>query len=61
VAVAIDDITIGRQADAEDVIYVDILGSAVKEMTKMDITEDERMTLDEIIVIKRKEEPFWGM
>jgi translation initiation factor 5B len=61
VAVAIDDITIGRQADAGDVLYVDILGSAVKEMSKMDITEDERMTLDEIIAIKRKEEPFWGM
>ncbi|MDR0791093.1 MAG: translation initiation factor IF-2, partial [Methanomassiliicoccaceae archaeon] len=61
VAVAIDDITIGRQADAEDVIYIDILGSAVKEMAKMDITEDERMTMDEVIAIKRKEEPFWGM
>jgi translation initiation factor 5B len=61
VAVAIDDITIGRQADAEDVIYVDLLESAVKEMFRMDITEDERMTLDETVAIKRKEEPFWGM
>jgi len=61
VAVAVDDITIGRQADVEDVIYVDILGSAAKEMAKMDITEDERMTLEEVIAIKRKEEPFWGM
>ena len=61
VAVAIDDITIGRQANTEDVIYIDLLGSAVKEMFKMDITEDERMTLEETIAIKRKEEPFWGM
>jgi len=61
VAVAIDDITIGRQANVEDVIYVDLLGSAVKEMFKMDITEDERMTLDETVAIKRKDEPFWGM
>jgi len=61
VAVAIDDITIGRQADAEDVIYIDLLASAVKEMSKTDLTEDERMTLDETIAIKRKEEPFWGM
>ncbi|MDR2866997.1 MAG: translation initiation factor IF-2 [Methanomassiliicoccaceae archaeon] len=61
VAVAIDDITIGRQADVGDVIYVDLLESAAKEMFKMDITEDERMTLDETVNIKRKEEPFWGM
>ncbi|MDR0778331.1 MAG: translation initiation factor IF-2 [Methanomassiliicoccaceae archaeon] len=61
VAVAIDDITIGRQADTGDVLYIDILGSAVKEMAKADITDDERMTLDEVITIKRKEEPFWGM
>ena len=61
VAVAIDDITIGRQANVEDVIYVDLLGSAVKEMFRMDITEDERMTLEETVAIKRKDEPFWGM
>ncbi|MDR0198176.1 MAG: translation initiation factor IF-2, partial [Methanomassiliicoccaceae archaeon] len=61
VAVAIDDITIGRQANVEDVIYVDLLGSTVREMFKMDITEDERMTLEETVAIKRKEEPFWGM
>jgi translation initiation factor 5B len=61
VAVAMDDITIGRQADVDDVIYVDLLESAVKEMSKIDMTEDERMTLNEIISIKRKEEPFWGM
>jgi translation initiation factor 5B len=61
VAVAIDDVTIGRQADVDDVIYVDLLGSAVKEMKGMDLTEDERMTLDETVAIKRKEEPFWGM
>ncbi|MCL2785711.1 MAG: translation initiation factor IF-2 [Methanomassiliicoccaceae archaeon] len=61
VAVAIDDITIGRQADVDDAIYVDILESAAKEMSKLDMTEDERMTLAEVIAIKRKEEPFWGM
>ncbi|MDR0335100.1 MAG: translation initiation factor IF-2 [Methanomassiliicoccaceae archaeon] len=61
VAVAIDDVTIGRQADVNDVIYVDLLGSAVKEMSKMDMTDDERMTLEEVIAIKRKEDHFWGM
>ncbi|MCL2143265.1 MAG: translation initiation factor IF-2 [Methanomassiliicoccaceae archaeon] len=61
VAVAIDDITIGRQADVGDVMYADLLGSAVREMSKTDMTDDERMTLDEVTAIKRKEEPFWGM
>jgi len=61
VAVAVDDITIGRQADVGDVIYVDLLASAVKEMATTDMTEDERMTLGETVAIKRKEEPFWGM
>jgi translation initiation factor 5B len=61
VAVAIDDVTIGRQADADDVIYIDLLESAAKELFKTDITEDERMALDETVAIKRKEEPFWGM
>ncbi|MCL2608216.1 MAG: translation initiation factor IF-2 [Methanomassiliicoccaceae archaeon] len=61
VAVAIDDITIGRQADVEDVIYIDLLGSVIKEFAKTEITDDERMTLDEVISIKRKEDPFWGM
>jgi len=61
VAVAIDDITIGRQADVDDVIYVDLLETAAKEMIKMELNEDEKMVLDETISIKRKEEPFWGM
>jgi translation initiation factor 5B len=61
VAVAIDDVTIGRQADVNDVVHIDLLESAVKELAKVDMTEDERMTLEEVIAIKRKEEPFWGM
>ena len=61
VACAIDDITIGRQAKEEDIIYIDLLESSIKELQKMDLNDDERMTLDEIIAIKRKEDPFWGM
>ncbi len=61
VACAIDDITIGRQANEEDVLYVDLLASTVKEMPKFGITADEQQVLDEVLRIKRREEPFWGM
>ncbi|MFA5487554.1 MAG: translation initiation factor IF-2, partial [Candidatus Methanomethylophilaceae archaeon] len=61
VAVAIDEVTAGRQISEGDVIYVDMIGSSIKEMGSLDLDTDERMTLDEIIAIKRKSEPFWGM
>ena len=61
VAVAIDDITIGRQVDVEDILYVDLIGSSLKELQAMDLNEDEKMTLEETTMIKRRSEPFWGM
>ncbi len=61
VAVALDSVTVGRQADVEDILFVDLKESAAKQLQGMDITEDERMTLEELIRIKRKESPFWGM
>jgi len=61
IAVGIDGVTVGRQINEEDVIYVDLIGSAVKQLAALDLNEDERMTLEETIAIKRKDEPFWGM
>lgn len=61
VAVAIDGVTIGRQVDVEDVIYVDLIGSSLKDLTEADLNDDERMTLDETVMLKRRSEPFWGM
>ncbi len=61
VACAIDDVTIGRQAKEDDVLYIDILESSVREFQKLDLTEDEKMALQETIEIKRKEDKFWGM
>ena len=61
VACAIDDVTIGRQAKEDDVLYIDILESSVKEFQKLELTEDEKMALQETIEIKRKEDKFWGM
>lgn len=61
VAVAIDSITIGRQVNVEDILYVDLLESSVRELAKMDLNEDEKMTLEEVFAIKRREDKFWGM
>ncbi len=61
VAVGIDGVTAGRHINEGDVIYVDLIGSAIKQLSKMDLTEDEKMTMNDVVIIKRKEEPFWGM
>jgi len=61
VAVGIDGVTAGRQVNEEDIIYVNLIESGVKQLSKMDITADERMAMEEVIAIKRKSEPFWGM
>lgn len=61
IAVAIDDVTIGRQVDVEDILYVDLIGSSLKELQAMNLTEDEKMTLEETVSLKRRTEPFWGM
>lgn len=61
VAVAIDDVTIGRQIDVEDVVYIDLMESSVREMPGLDLTEDEKMALDETVMLKRRTDNFWGM
>lgn len=61
VAVGIDGVTAGRQINEEDILYVDLIESAVKQLGKMDITNDEKMVMTEVISIKRREDPFWGM
>ena len=61
IAVAIEDVTAGRQINEGDILYVDLMGSSIKEMSNLDLDADERMTLEETISIKRKAEPFWGM
>jgi translation initiation factor 5B len=63
VAVGIEGVTAGRQISEEDIIYVDLIESAVKQLLVMDITDDEKDALQETIAIKRKGEgeKFWGM
>lgn len=62
VAMAIDDVTIGRQAKEGDILYVDLHEGFVRSIAAdAGLNEDETMTMQEVIAIKRKEEPFWGM
>ena len=62
VAMAIDGVTVGRQIDVEDVIYVELLESTIRQFLKnTELNEDEKMTLQEYLDIKRKSDPFWGM
>ncbi len=60
IAVAIDDATVGRQIDVEDVLLVDIPESHVTELAKQELKQDELEALEQLRQIKRKEKPFWG-
>ena len=60
VAVAIDDVTVGRQIDVEDVLLVDIPEGHMKQLSGEKLSADETEVLDKVIEIKRKENPFWG-
>ena len=61
VAVALDSITIGRQAKPGDVLYIDIPEDHARKLFKMGLPYEEREVLEEIARIKRKEKPFWGL
>jgi translation initiation factor 5B len=60
-AMAIEGATVGRQFDVEEVLYVDIPESHVKELDRADLNLDEREALDKVKEIRRRLDPFWGM
>lgn len=60
-AVAIDGPTVGRQIKEEDILYVDLRETSLKEMERLDMNADDRMVIDELKEIKRKTDKFWGM
>ncbi len=60
VAVAIDNVTLNRQIFPDDVLYVDITENVVKELRRTPMEKEIMDTLEEIIRIKRKDNPFWG-
>jgi len=61
VAIAIDDVTIGRQLKAGEVYYIDIPEDHGRKLFKMNLSYEEQQVLEEIARIKRKEKPFWGL
>ena len=61
VSVAIDGVTVGRQINEGDVLYTDMIESGYKVVSKTDLTDDEKITMQEIVAIKRLTEKFWGM
>lgn len=60
VAISIDDATVGRQIDVEDVLLVDIPESHAHELSTYELKADELEVLDQVRELKRKEKPFWG-
>jgi translation initiation factor 5B len=64
VAMSIKDAIFGKDFDEGDVLYVDIPENHYKILVselKNKLTEDEFEILNEIVDIKRKENPHWGM
>ena len=62
VAVSVDGVTIGRQIEPGDVLYVDLPEADARALRgRKDLNPDEVAALEELAKIKRKEDPFWGM
>lgn len=62
VALAVPGITLGRQIEEGDLLYLDIPeGDAKWLLTEGDITAEERDVLSEFLKVRRKEDKFWGM
>ena len=62
VAVAIDEVTIGRQIDQGDILYVDMPEGDAKKFlrTMVPLGYDELEVVKEVQRIKQKENRFWG-
>ena len=63
VAVALPSLTVGRQIIEGDVFFSDLNEQEFKKLKDMKkfLNEDEIELLKEIINIKRKENPLWGV
>ncbi|HII39733.1 MAG TPA: translation initiation factor IF-2 [Thermoplasmata archaeon] len=62
VAISIDGVTIGRQINGGDVLFIELTEEEARTLRQhTQLSVDELETLDQICAIKRKEDPFWGM
>ena len=60
VAISVDGVTIGRQVEEGDELLVDVPESHAIKLIKMDLTSIEKEILEELMLIHRKEDHFWG-
>jgi translation initiation factor 5B len=63
VAMAIDGATVGRQIKEGDVLYVNVPERHAKVLEQEiyeSLSTDEKETLDILLVLKRKDNPFWA-
>ncbi len=63
VAISIPDVTAGRQINEGDILYSDLIESEFIELKKMKnlLRPQEIEILKEIALIKRKDNPLWGV
>ena len=64
VAVSIEDGVVGRNLSEGDTIYVDVPERHLKTlMTKFpaELVESDRETVKELIQLKRRQNPVWGL
>lgn len=60
VAIAIEGPTVGRQISEGEVLYADMPESHARSISRDELNFDEGQIFDELLMIKRKEDPFWG-
>ena len=62
VAIAVEGVTVGRQVNRGDVLYIELTEEEARLLRdRKDLSHDESEALDQICAIRRKEDPFWGM
>ena len=63
IAMAIDGATVGRQIKEEDVLYINVPERHAKVLEQEiyeSLSTDEKETLDILLGLKRKDNPFWA-
>ncbi len=61
VAISIEGITVGRQINEGDLLYVDIPEAHIKLLKDVELNRDETEILEKVLEIRRKSDAFWGM
>ena len=59
-AVAVMGPTVGRHIEEGDEFWVDIPASHAKRLRKLDLTPQEEEILEQITILHRKQDHFWG-